>query len=159
MKKNVCWPEMSFWSRIISAVVLLAVACVTGACQSLGDAVSISHIEANVPADQDFDNFLKRDLEKYFQEVKKRSVVVDYELLRKGPTQSGTAFPKFYAWVIVKEDGTVIEDGAVKVAAMEKKQFAVYDYLSRSEIESDVENLYRVFPAAVADKIKEKLGK
>ncbi len=42
---------------------------------------------------------------------------------------------------------------------MEKKRFGVYEYLSKSDIERDIEKLYQVFPAAVADKIKGKLRK
>ena len=141
---------------LIGAVVLVAVSC-GAACQS--DPIAASHIEANVPSEKDFDIFMKRDLEQYFKEAKKKPVTVDYELLRNGPTQSGTAFPKFYAWVVVKAGGVIIEEGAVRVAAIEKKRFGVYDYLSQPEIEREVEKLYRVFPDEVADKIKKKLGK
>ena len=141
-------------------IVLLVTLCTSvGACQSVGDSIAESHVKANVPEEKDFDVFLKRDLTEYFKEAKKQSVVIEYELLRKGATQSGTAFPKFYAWVIVRVDGKLIEEGAVKVSAMEKKRFAVYDYLSRSEIEGDVGRLSQIFPAPVTDKIKEKLGK
>jgi hypothetical protein len=76
-----------------------------------------------------------------------------------GPTQSGTAFPKFYIWVTVKENGTLLEDGAVRVAAMEKTRFAVTDYLTRADIERDVDKVYQTFPRPVADKIKEKVAK
>ena len=141
-------------------IVLLVTLCASvGACQSVGDSIAESHVKANVPEEKDFDVFMKRDLTEYFKEAKKQSVVIEYELLRKGATQSGTAFPKFYAWVIVRVDGKLIEEGAVKVAAMEKKRFAVYDYLSRSEIEGDVGRLSQIFPAPVTDKIKEKLAK
>lgn len=141
---------------LIGAAVLVTVSC-GAACQS--DPIAASHIEANVPSEKDFGIFMKRDLEQYFKEAKKKPVTVDYELLRNGPTQSGTAFPKFYAWVVVKADGVIIEEGAVRVAAIEKKRFGVYDYLSQPEIEREVEKLYRVFPDEVADKIKKKLGR
>lgn len=58
----------------------------------------------------------------------------------------------------VKADGLLIEEGAVKVAAMKKKRFGIYDYLSRTEIEMDFARLSQIFPAPVVDKIKEKLG-
>lgn len=143
---------------IFASLLLLAGAC-TATCQSVGESVADSHIRANVPDEKDFDSFLKRDLESYFKQLKKKNVVVESQLLRDGPTQSGTAFPKFYVWVMVKENGTLLEDGAVRVAAMEKKRFEVYDYLSRADIERDVEKVYQVFPRPVADKIKEKIGK
>ena len=150
---------MNHIARTILAVLLVLMCTSIGACQSLGDSIAESHVKANVPEEKDFNVFLERDLTEYFKEQQKKSVVVEYELLRKGPTQSGTAFPKFYAWVTVKSDGITIEEGAVRVVAMEKKRFGVYDYLSRSEIERDVAKLYQVFPAPVADKIKEKVGK
>jgi hypothetical protein len=112
-----------------------------------------------VPDEKDFAAFLKRDLESYFKDLKKKDIVVEYQLLRDGPTQSGTAFPKFYCWVTIKENGTLLEDGAVRVAAMEKKRFGVYDYLPRADIQRDMDKVYQTFPRPVADKIKEKVGK
>ena len=144
---------------IIFVTVLLLFGAGTAFCQSVGDAIADSHIRANVPDKKDFDAFLKRDLESYFKDLKKKAVMVEYQLLRDGPTQSGTAFPKFYVWVTVKEKGALLEEGAVKVAAMEKKRFGVIDYLARADIERDVERLYQIFPRPVADKIKEKIGK
>jgi len=146
-------------SQLIVATVLLLVGACTASCQSIGESIADSHIRANVPDEKDFDAFLKRDLELYFKELKKKDVAVEYQLLRDGPTQSGTAFPKFYVWVTVKENGTLLEDGAARVAAMEKKRFGVYDYLARADIERDVEKIYQVFPRPVADKIKEKIVK
>src|SRR5438045_2576003 len=93
----------------VLAVLLMLVGSLVVACQSPMDSIADSHIRANVPDEKDFDNFLKRDLAAYFKELKKKDVVVEYELLRNGPTQSGIAFPKFYAWVRVKEDGNLLE--------------------------------------------------
>jgi len=101
----------------------------------------------------------QRAVKAALEDLKKKDVVVEYQLLRDGPTQSGTAFPNFYVWVTVKENGTLLEDGAVRVAAMEKKRFGVYDYLARADIERDMDKIYQTFPRPVADKIKEKIGK
>jgi phenylpyruvate tautomerase PptA (4-oxalocrotonate tautomerase family) len=125
---------------------------------SLLDSIRDSHVEANVPVEADFDAFLKRDLAEYFKDVGK-SVEVEYELLRRGPTQSGVAFPKFYVWVVVKSEGKVVEEGAARVAAIEKKEFEVVNYYTREQIERDTERIYKVFPAEVGDRIKEKLIK
>jgi hypothetical protein len=146
--------QMSFM-----AILLILIGSSVAACQSPMDSIADSHIMANVPDEKDFDNFLKRDLTAYFKELMKKEVVVEYELLRKGPTQAGTAFPKFYAWVQVKENGNLLEDGAVRVAAMEKKRFGVYNYLTKADIESNPEKVYQLFPRPVGDKIKEKIGK
>jgi hypothetical protein len=146
-------------AQLIFATVLLLVGACTASGQSVGDAIADSHVRANVPDEKDFDAFLKRDLESYFKDLKKKDVVVEYQLLRDGPTQSGTAFPKFYIWVTVKENGTLLEDGAVRVAAMEKKRFGVYDYLTRADIERDLDKVYQTFPRLVVEKIKEKMAK
>ena len=92
-------------TQLIFASLLLLVwgCCASG--QSTVDSIADSHIRANVPDEKDFDSFLRRDLASYFKELKKKSVVVEYQLLRTGPTQSGTAFPKFYVWVRIKENG------------------------------------------------------
>ena len=150
---------MNRLTRTVLAILIVLMCTSIGACQSLGDSIAESHVKANVPEEKDFDVFLKRDLTEYFKEQKKKSVVVEYELLRKGATQSGTAFPKFYAWVTLKVDGSSVEEGPVRVAAIEKKRFGIYDYVSRVEIERDVAKLNQLFPAPVADKIREKLGK
>lgn len=144
----------------ILVVFLLVVGSSTVACQSsVIDSIAESHIEGNVPDEKDFDNFLKRDLAAYFKEQTGKDVIVEYELLRNVPTQSGVAFPKFYAWVKVKAKDNLIEEGAVRLAAMEKKRFGITDYLKRADIERDVERVYKVFPRPVGDKIKEKISK
>lgn len=123
------------------------------------DSIAESHIEANVPDEKDFDNFLKRDLAAYFKEQIGKDVTVEYELLRKAPTQSGVALPKFYVWVQVKEKNNLIEEGAARLAAVEKKSFEITTFLKRADIERDVEQIYDVFPRLVGDKIKEKIGR
>lgn len=45
----------------------------------------------------------------------------------------------------------------MRVAAVEKTHFDVTNYLSKNNIKSDPESIYYVFPAAVCDKIREKL--
>ncbi len=68
-----------------------------------GYLVSLSHVEANVPPQKEFDEILARDLQAYFQDLKGKQVGVQYEFLRRGPTQVGVAYPKFYLWVKIYE--------------------------------------------------------
>jgi hypothetical protein len=144
----------------IATMLLLVGSVVTGRSQFFQDeSVSESHIRANVPDEKDFEKFLKRDLEQYFKETKRKTVTVEYELLRKGPTQSGIAYPKFYAWLTIRDRGTILEEGAVRVAAVEKKHFDVTDFLSKADIERSPMSLDRIFPRAVADTIRERLKK
>ena len=141
---------------VIAFLVLVGSSTVT--CQSaIIDSIAQSHIDDNVPDKKDFDNFLKRDLAEYFKVSTDKDTVIEYELLRKAPTQSGTSFPKFYAWVRVNVKGNLIEEGAIRLAAIDKKIFQITHYLKRADIESNTDEIYTVFPEPVGDKIKQKL--
>jgi hypothetical protein len=119
-----------------------------------------SHIEANVPAPADFDKLLRRDLENHFAELrKKKGLRVEYELLRDGPTQSGVAYPKFYAWVRVAGGSSPDDRGAVRLTAIEKKRFAVTDFVSERTIKTEPDGITRLFPAQVCERIRSKLGR
>ena len=146
--------------KLFTAVSLLLVAGVVTACaQPQGESIAESHIRANVPDEKDFAKFLKRDLEQYFKDTVKKTVTVEYELLRNGPTQSGIAYPKFYTWVTVRDGKTVIDQGAVRVAAVEKKHFDVTDFVSEADIKDAPMVLDLIFPKPVADKIRERVFK
>jgi hypothetical protein len=122
--------------------------------------VQSSHVEKNVPAPADFKRFLRRDLAGYFAQLrKKKTVPVQYELLRDGPTQTGVSYPKYYLWVRLAGGKSPADRGAVRVSAVEKKEFAITDFLTETEIREDETRLRRVFPAEVCDRIKSKLKK
>ena len=121
-----------------------------------GFLISWSHIAANVPSSEEFDAILARDLRSYFEELGGRTVTVEYEFLRKGPTQVGVAYPKYYLWVKVYSDGVLVEEGAVRIAVIEKKRVEVTDYLSKEEILSNPEQIYYIFPKPVCGKILER---
>jgi hypothetical protein len=55
------------------------------------------HIEANVPEQKNFRTYLTRDLNSYFASASSQPVSVEYDLLRDYPTQTGIAYPKYYA--------------------------------------------------------------
>ncbi len=118
------------------------------------DSISQSHIDGNVPDDKDFDSFLVRDLKKYFKVS--NDGIVNYEFLRNGPTQAGTAYPKYYLWVKVTDKDNFIE-GAVRVGAIDKESFNVYNFLSKDDIKKDTTVIDKVFPKSVCDKIIERM--
>ena len=122
------------------------------------ESIARSHIEANVPDNKHFEEYLKRDLTAFFKKTIGKDVDVEYELLREGPTQTGIAFPKFYAWVIVRERNAVIEQGAVRLAAIEKKRFDVTHFLPSSDIQKN-DAASNIFPADVVKKIYLKAGR
>jgi len=121
--------------------------------------VQNSHTQGNVP--KQFDKLLKRDLITYFQEIYKENVTVEYELLRDIPTQVGVALPKYYIWVKIygqiSGQKTLLDEGAVKVAAVEKTHFTVLNYLAIADLKKSPERINQVFPLALGDKIRARL--
>src|SRR5258705_7891224 len=96
--------------------------------------VSRSRIEANVPPTSDFDADLARDLQAWFSQRQGSPATVHFELLRRGATQSGVSFPKYYAWVEVRPASGPVVRGAVRVAAVERDRFEGLQFLSADEI-------------------------
>jgi hypothetical protein len=143
---------------IMVLLLILTLISIVACDRGNGESVAESQIRGNVPELKDFDRFFKRDLEAYFENPGK-AVHVDYELLRATPTQVAVASPKFYAWVKVYEDGVLVEEGAVRVGAVEKKEFVVINYLTKEEIARDSERMHYLFPKPVVEKITEKIGK
>jgi hypothetical protein len=137
----------------ILALVLLAGQQSTDPLRDLQRA----HIEANVPPPAEFNRLLQRDLEAYFPKRRGDTSLVKFEMLREGATQTGVAYPKFYVWAQVSVAGAVVEQGAIRLAAIQRKRFEVTDYLSESSLRADPGAMSRVFPAAVCDRIRAKL--
>lgn len=146
-------------NNVMFFLLMIAVS-LTGASQPglQTESVAESHIRANVPDEKNFDAFLKRDLEAFFKAELGKAVTVQFELLRKGPTQAGVALPKYYIWVKVYQRTRLLEEGAARVAAAEKKQFDVVQYMTRDEIKQNPEKMYQIFPLVVGEKIMEKIN-
>jgi hypothetical protein len=138
--------------------LLLAFTLLACACHAQIPGVAESHIAANVPSTNDFRPFLIRDLTAYLKPNHGDKLTVDYELLRDGPTQSGVAYPKFYLWLRATNAEKTVIEGAVRVAAVDKKRFDVTDFVSRWEIVSHPDSLARIFPQALIEKIHTKAG-
>ena len=111
--------------------------------------VSRSHVEANVPPTSEFDADLSRDLRQWFTQREGTPATVRFELLRRGATQSGVAFPKYYAWVEVQTASAPHVRGAVRVAAVERDRFEVLQFLSADEIRARPDAVQSVFPVAL----------
>jgi len=142
--------------RLILLLASAFLACASYCAQIPG--VAESHIEANVPGTNDFRPFLIRDLTAYLQPLYGDKLTVDYELLRDGPTQSGVTYPKFYLWLKATNiDNTVIE-GAIRVAAVDKKRFDITDFLSRTDIVSHPDRLESIFPQPLVENILKRAG-
>ncbi len=119
--------------------------------------VQQSHINANVPNASEFDRLLGRDLTAYFEQEFGTGVRVKWELLRQGPTQSGAAYPKYYAWVTIHKAGSLLVEGAVRVAAVDKERFEVTNFLSSAAIKQEPAAILSVFPGSVCKSIESRL--
>lgn len=121
-------------------------------------AIQRSHVEANVPAQADFARFLSRDLEGHFNAGHSKTLRIEHELLRDGPTQAGVSYPKYYVWVRVLDKEALVTQGAAVLVAIDRKRFEVSSYASEVAIRAEPGRLYRVFPALVCETIGAKLG-
>jgi hypothetical protein len=149
--------------HLITLVVLLAAPAVAQEipperAEEIIREVQQSHIDGNVPPEADFDRLLRRDLVAYFASGDGPPPDVSYELLRKGPTQTGIAYPKFYAWVSVRREGHPTREGAVRLAAIDRQRFEITQFVDKSEIRRDPSGLDQVFPPPVAAAIKARVG-
>ena len=142
------------------AAVLLFFLPAASVARSEPSGLQQSHIEANVPAADSFDALLRRDLLTYFQSsLASEATSVDYQLLRKRPTQSGLANPKYYVWVKILKGASVLQEGAVRLAAVEKQGFDVTHFFPKKEILEEPAKIGRVFPAALVPLITELAAK
>jgi hypothetical protein len=127
---------------IASAFVVITLS----SCDILG------HVDANVPAPEEFDSLMQQALASYAAK-QYGSSDVSYSLLRDAPTQVGLAYPKFYVWVEVRNKGKLVENGAARLAAIDKAAFEVTHFVTRDEILTNSKAIESVFPAALCPKI------
>ncbi len=121
------------------------------------DSVQISHVEANVPAPERFADLLKRDLLSFAKaHVAATATRVEYKLFREVSTQSGLAYPKYYAWVQVFGERVLLAEGAVRVAAVERTHFDVTHFMRPQEIGANPDSVQSVFPRPLVDTILER---
>ena len=140
----------------IALVVALVAQVSVASCSRGGPPVQNSHVDANVPSAATFTEFLQRDLSDHL--TRDGAVPeLEYSFLRDGPTQSGTAYPKYYLWVHAAwEDGQRVE-GAARVAAINGERFEVTHFMTTDSIRAEPESIYRIFPKAVCARIEERL--
>lgn len=119
-------------------------------CAQAQPSVQQSHVEANVPDAGNFNSLLKRDIISFLKANDPGfTELVQVELLRNAPTQSGAAYPKFYAWVKYRTGAARTHQGAARLAAMDKVKFEVTNFVPASEAQSDRASVEKVFPSAL----------
>ena len=118
-----------------------------------------SHVNTNLPETfEEFKKILSRDLKLYFSRIYNGDITIDYELLRLAPTQSGIAYPKFYAWVTIDEADITVDIGAVRLAVIEKTRIEVTDFISQKKIRKEPKLIELVFPNSLCDDIRKRSG-
>ena len=139
---------------VLYSTLVLSTACLAqpSSSEQLMLQIQRSHVEGNVPPAEQFDAVLRRDLASYF-----KSQSISYELLREGPTQSGVSYPKYYLWVRASLPNETVA-GAVRVAAIDKTRFEVFDFISSKQIQADPSQVQQVFPALLVPSILAKAG-
>ncbi|MCC6501808.1 MAG: hypothetical protein IT362_01570 [Deltaproteobacteria bacterium] len=146
--------RMLFKSHQFSFVLFILL---FAACNDPVSSIGNSHVESNAPSTETFDKVLKRDLEDYFKTPGKE-ITINFELLRKVATQSGVSYPKYYIWVKIRDGNLILNEGAVRVAAIGKEKFKVTDFISKRDIQTNTVIVEHVFPKALVDIIRTRAG-
>jgi hypothetical protein len=146
-----------YFNTILFLFLMASFSCIGQTSQSRSQQKALleiqkSHIEANVADQLQFDSLMKRDLEKYFSATFGQVSIV-WEFLRYGATQSGVAYPKYYLWTKIYNGDKLIDEGAVRVAAIEKTGFNVTDFVNIKDIRQKNKDIYMIFPKQVCEKI------
>lgn len=146
-----------YFNTICLLFLMVSISCTGQTSQSSSQQKAIidiqrSHIDANVADQSQFDSLMKRDLEKYFSATFGQ-VSVKWEFLRNGATQSGVAYPKYYLWTKIYNGDKLLDEGAVRVAAIEKTGFNITDFVNIKDIRQKSKDIYKIFPKPVCEKI------
>lgn len=147
----------------IVALVVVVSACAEStepvATATAIEEVQSSHIEAHVPdSNEQLPALISQGVEKYFSGENGPQLNVTIDLLRSGSTQLGVSTPKYYAWVQVYESGSLIHEGAVRVALIEQQYSEVTKFVARQEMQEHPEILERTFPRALLEKIQARMS-
>jgi len=103
-----------------------------------------------------FYNRLQSALYSDFSESYPSLTRVEYELLRKRPTVTGVAVPKYYVWVRLYSRDGLLDEAAIRCAD-DVEGFSVLQVRTREEIRRDP-NVLDVFPKALIPDIEKRAG-
>lgn len=149
---------------LITPVALISIASTGWAAEEQQSTAAIerpmaelqaSHNADNMPPDASFMTILRRDILAYLAANRLPSKSVDIELLRKGATQSGVSYPKYYVWIHATDEAQHQVAGAMRVAAVDRAQFDVTDFTPAASIRSDPASLASIYPALLIPSIRQ----
>jgi len=142
--------------NILTLLAIITLGCAQAFAQS---SIQQSHIEANVPSPSEFKPLLERDLLAYFRASGVPSATaVQFKLLRDGPTQSGVAYPKYYAWVRAVAGSQTLTEGAARIAAIQRTRFEITHFIPSQEIKSNPSEVGSTFPAPLVPEVLSLAG-
>jgi hypothetical protein len=100
---------------------------------------------------------MARDLNAYFTRQAGRPVRVEYAYLRRGPTVTGIAYPKYYLWIVARDASQrgVTAEGAARVAEIDSV-IEVTHFFPKQYIGREPASLDSVFPPAVVAEIRKR---
>ncbi|MBJ6121508.1 hypothetical protein [Sphingomonas mollis] len=113
------------------------------------------HISANAPPDSSFSKILDRDVRAYLAAHQLPSKKVMIESLRKGATQSGVSYPKYYIWIRATDAASHHVEGAMRVAAIDRVKFEVTDFTPTDTIRTDPASLAAIYPSPIIPAIRQ----
>jgi hypothetical protein len=116
------------------------------------NSVQTSHIQAHTPDAGEFHRLLDRDLGVYFRSHG-TDISVTHQMLRDVPTQVGVGSLKFYVWATVTQNGVIVQEGAARLAAVDKSEFIVLNFIGKAELMKNPTIAEGVFPSALLPKI------
>jgi hypothetical protein len=119
----------------------------TADMQHMMPELQASHITANVPPEASFMKLLQRDIRAYLVANRLPAKSITVELLRRGATQSGVSYPKYYVWIRASDVESHHVEGVMRVAAIERVRFDITDFTRAASIRSDSAPLASVYPA------------
>ncbi|MBB5712792.1 hypothetical protein [Sphingomonas xinjiangensis] len=149
---------------LIAPVALFSIASASRAAEEQQSTAAVeramvelqaSHIAANAPPDASFMTVLHRDVLAYLAANGLPSESAEIELLRKGATQSGVSYPKYYLWVRATDKAGHQIAGAMRVTAIDSTRFDVTDFTPAASIRSDPASLASIYPALLIPGIRQ----
>jgi hypothetical protein len=125
-------------------------------CQAPSSNLQQAHFEAHVPGQSSFEKLLMRDLTTRLEHTHGKDLKVSYEFLRAGPTQVGVGYPKYYLWVRVSMANGSMDEGAFRAAAVDRSEFEVGNFISKTELVSSPERIELEFPLVLKETLRAK---
>lgn len=139
----------------ISASVTAQQAPSTADMARMMQQLQASHVSANAPPASSFSKILERDVRAYFAAHRLPFTKVTIELLRKGATQNGVSYPKYYIWIRATGAAKHHAEGAMRIVAIDRARFEVTDFTPADTVRSDPASLAAIYPSPIIPAIRQ----